>query len=241
MRSRSIAIEVTRNIEMNGKMPEQRPADAVERAAGARRRRTCSSVSSTDGTTSSSASVRGSRRSCASTRAAVASVTRARSCAAPCSPTRRRNASSRSRAPVRSQQLVRRAVGEQSPVAHQQERSQRSASSITWLETRSVAPPAASRWNSAQRSRRRTGSSPTVGSSRTSSVRLAEQRGGERDARRWPPGERARRRVSANSPRSTSASARRRPPPPARRGCARSSAGSRARSGRRRPTGACVT
>ena len=43
-----------------------------------------------------------------------------------------------------------------------------SASSITWLETSSVTPPAASPWNSSHRSRRSTGSRPTVGSSSTS-------------------------------------------------------------------------
>ena len=48
-------------------------------------------------------------------------------------------------------------------------RSQRPASSMTWLETNSVVPAAARAWKRAHRSWRSTGSSPTVGSSRTSS------------------------------------------------------------------------
>ena len=55
-------------------------------------------------------------------------------------------------------------------------RSQRSASSITWLETKTAVPASASRWNSAHSSTRSTGSSPTVGSSSTSRSRRAEQR-----------------------------------------------------------------
>ena len=55
-------------------------------------------------------------------------------------------------------------------------RSQRSASSITWLETKTAAPASASWWNSAHRSRRSTGSRPTVGSSRTSRSGASEQR-----------------------------------------------------------------
>lgn len=48
-------------------------------------------------------------------------------------------------------------------------RWQRSASSITWLDTSTAAPPSAIRWNSSHRSRRSTGSRPTVGSSSSSS------------------------------------------------------------------------
>src|SRR5665213_1811155 len=46
-------------------------------------------------------------------------------------------------------------------------RSQRSASSMTWLETSRVVPAAASRWKSDHRLRRNSGSRPTVGSSST--------------------------------------------------------------------------
>src|SRR5664280_1567452 len=48
--------------------------------------------------------------------------------------------------------------------------SQRSASSMTWLETRSVAPSAASRWKWSQNCTRNAGSTPTVGSSRKITV-----------------------------------------------------------------------
>src|SRR6266545_5821070 len=66
-------------------------------------------------------------------------------------------------------------------------RSQRSASSMTWLETSTAAPASAISWNSRHRSLRSTGSRPTVGSSSTStsgSLRSATARLA-RD--RWPP------------------------------------------------------
>ncbi len=60
--------------------------------------------------------------------------------------------------------------------------SQRSASSITWLETRSVAPSAASRWKWSQNWTRSAGSTPTVGSSRKSTVGAVGQRARQRKA-----------------------------------------------------------
>ena len=68
------------------------------------------------------------------------------------------------------------------PSRRSSSRSQRAASSITWLETSSVVPPAASSWKKSQRSRRSTGSRPTVGSSRTSTSGSFEQRRRERHA-----------------------------------------------------------
>ena len=58
---------------------------------------------------------------------------------------------------------------------------------MTWLETSSVAPPSASRWNVFQRSRRSTGSSPTVGSSRTSSSGEPSSAVASDTRARWPP------------------------------------------------------
>ena len=60
-------------------------------------------------------------------------------------------------------------VGEEPPSRSSSSRSQRLASSMTWLDTSSERPCAARRLKSSHRSRRSTGSSPTVGSSRTSS------------------------------------------------------------------------
>ena len=48
--------------------------------------------------------------------------------------------------------LGRRAVGDDPPSRISSSRSQRSASSMTWLETSTAAPASAIRWNSAQRS-----------------------------------------------------------------------------------------
>ena len=67
-------------------------------------------------------------------------------------------------------------------------RWQRSASSMTWEETRRVAPrSSARRWKRLHRSRRSTGSRPTVGSSRT---RSSGRRAGRRRGRRGCAGRR---------------------------------------------------
>ena len=114
-------------------------------------------------------------------------------------------------------------------------RSQWPASSITWLETSRLVPPSASSRNIAHRSRRRTGSRPTVGSSSTSSCGSFRSAVASETRARWPP-----------ESRSTTRSANSRQPdrrdhglhPRGRRPehAARSSAGSRAPRGRRTPT-----
>ena len=106
-----------------------------------------------------------------------------------CSSTRRRKTSSSRSAPVRSRSSCGVPVAISSPSRRSRSESQRSASSITWLETTSVAPAAASSWKVCHRSRRRSGSRPTVGSSRTRSSRLAEERRRERDAGALAAGE----------------------------------------------------
>ena len=84
---------------------------------------------------------------------------------------------------------------------------------MTWLETNSVVPAAASAWKRSQRSRRSTGSRPTVGSSRTRTLRP-----GEEGAREGDPGALAARQradlagghvASATSTRAASADAAR--------------------------------
>jgi RNA polymerase sigma-70 factor, ECF subfamily len=80
-----------------------------------------------------------------------------------------RKAESRSGAPVRSSSRSGGSAATIRPSWSSRSASHRSASSITWLETSSVAPASASVWQVFQRSRRSTGSSPTVGSSSTSS------------------------------------------------------------------------
>src|SRR5581483_4691004 len=118
---------------------------------------------------------------------------------------RRKTASSAS-APVCSRSSAGVPAASSRPSRMSRSRWQRSASSITWLETRSVVPAAARRWKVSQRSRRRTGSRPTVGSSSTSSsgaprsaVASEARAGGPPDSR--PPTRAARR------PRPTAASA----------------------------------
>ena len=107
--------------------------------------------------------MRGSRRSWRRTRPAVASVIRALTSPPRARGTPARGPSTRSRAEARRAFPLRRS----GPSRMRRSSSQRSASSMTWLETRSVVPATASAWNVDQRSRRSTGSRPTVGSSRT--------------------------------------------------------------------------
>ena len=75
----------------------------------------------------------------------------------------------RSGVPVRASSSVSVSSATISPSRTSSSRSQRCASSMTWLDTSKVAPASASRWNRFHRSRRSTGSRPTVGSSSTSS------------------------------------------------------------------------
>ena len=138
VRSRSIVIEVTRNIVMNGKRPTSGGADRARRSAGVLLEASLSSGEQDGGTTSSSAIVRGSRRSCVSTRSAVAQVT-----AGAHAPRPPRSAPGRPPRVVLGRSAAQLRPGSRprgSPVAHQQQPSQRSASSITWLETSSVVP-----------------------------------------------------------------------------------------------------
>ena len=87
-------------------------------------------------------------------------------------------------------------------------RWQRSASSMTWEEIRRVAPrSAAMGWKRVQSSRRRTGSRPTVGSSRTRSSGVPRRATARETRLSWPP-ERLPARASACVMRSTSAMAR---------------------------------
>src|SRR5256885_4977623 len=76
-----------------------------------------------------------------------------------------RKALSRSAAPERATRSAAVPSARSRPERMSPSRSQREASSITWLETRSVTPVAASDRKCAQKSRRRAGSTPTVGSS----------------------------------------------------------------------------
>src|SRR5439155_7563774 len=80
-----------------------------------------------------------------------------------------RKTSSSLSAPVRARSSAGLPVASNVPSRRSSNESQRSASSMTWLDTSSVAPASASSWKRSQRSRRSTGSRPTVGSSRTSS------------------------------------------------------------------------
>ena len=181
VRSRSIEIEVTRNIVMNGNIPS---IGAPRRSNSASPSSCCSRNSSTLGTTISSAMVRGSWRICASTRAVVANVMRALT--APPRPARR-NAASISCSPVRSRSSAGVVSATRPPSRISSSRSQRAASSITWLETSNVAPSSARRWNRVQRSRRSTGSSPTVGSSSTSRSGSPSSAAASDTRERWPP------------------------------------------------------
>ena len=74
-----------------------------------------------------------------------------------------------------------------SPSRMSSSRSQRLASSMTWLETSTVVPAAASRGTGAHSSSRSTGSCPTVGSSSTSTSGLPTSAQASEARLRWPP------------------------------------------------------
>ena len=148
-----------------------------------------SSVSTRQGSTSSIAAVRWSCRSWVSTRPATANRIRA------VMPARRLSTSVRNAcldvcgagaARAGRRGWRRRAAGPRASAAAG--RSAPPRPSRGWRRTPS-SPASASRWNSAHRSRRSTGSSPTVGSSRTSRSGLAEQGDRQRDPRALPAGE----------------------------------------------------
>ena len=109
----------------------------------------------------------------------------------PASPAKWRKAASRSSVPAsaRSSAPVPRAMT--LPARTNRSSSHRSASSMTWLETTIVVPASASARKWVQNWTRRSGSTPTVGSSRNRTVgRWTSAQASER-RRRWPPDERA--------------------------------------------------
>ena len=153
VRSRSIATQVTRNIVMNGKMPSSSSADAGRRSRGWPSKTQRSRNSSTHGTTSSSATVRGSRRSWRSTRPAVARVDPRGSCAPPGRAASRSTMAEEGVFEVAGAGTARSASGVSSARSRLRASAAAgrsgSASSITWLDTSSVVPASASPWNSA--------------------------------------------------------------------------------------------
>ena len=155
--------------------------------------------------------MRGSRRSCESTRAAVAAVRERliRRRSALDEPQERGVEVGRAGAP---QELFR--VRDRrgcAPSRRSSSRSHRAASSITWLETSSVVPAAASSWKKSHRSRRRTRVEADRGLVEHEHLRLAEER--RRPARRAPAarpraGRRGGRRASPSPTRSITSSTR---------------------------------
>ena len=174
VRSRSMLMLVTKNIVVKGKIPSN--VSATWSNAGRASNIWFVSTSSRLGTTSRRATVRRSPRSCASTRRAVAAVIPGGG------PDASHGRPGNHRPPDQAQEGlfevggagggadgVGCVVGDKLPSRISSSRSQRPASSMTWLETNRVVPAAARAWKRAHRSWRSTGSSPTVGSSRTSS------------------------------------------------------------------------
>src|SRR4029079_893011 len=115
---------------------------------------------------------------------------------------RARKACSASRAPVRASNPSGVSSASRHPSRSSSSRLHLVASSMTWLDTSSVVPSRARRWNRAQRSRRNSGSSPTVGSSRTSSSGDPTRAAPSETRERWPPESRST-GVSASVVRST--------------------------------------
>ena len=186
-RSRSVVTLVTRNITMKGNIASSAGPKRSKRPPGRSANIHHSRVISTHGTTSSIASVRWSRRTWRSTRPATARVTRA---LMPRLPGPRRGAGRPARCPAAP---VRRRISSGEPSAMirpsriSSSRSQRSASSMTWLETSTAAPSSAMRWNRSHRSRRSTGSRPTVGSSSTSRSGWPSSATARLTRLSWPP------------------------------------------------------
>ena len=219
---------------MNGKSPSSGAPIALEDRGAPVEDVLDATTSAGTGTASSSAIVRGSCRSCDSTRAAVAAGAARAHRRSRLDRARRNAVVEVVRAGARAQ-LRRRRRGEQRPSRISSSSSQRSASSITWLETSSVVPPSASSWNSR----------PELARGAPDRARPSARRGRAARARRaarWratraPAG----RRTGADDPVREPLEADRLQHlvDPARADAerrARSSAGSRARSGRRRPT-----
>src|SRR4029077_4390872 len=102
-------------------------------------------------------------------------------------PARRKNASSRLLLPPRSRTSVGVPSANTFPYWIKPSRWQRSASSITWLETMIVVPPSAIRRKSSQSSTRNCGSTPTVGSSSSSTLGLCTRAHASDSRCRMPP------------------------------------------------------
>ena len=241
VRSRSIAIDVTRNIEMSGKMPTQRHARCA---------RTSPACPSNTYLISAIEHARHDEQQ--RDRARVAAQLQQHPPAggqghpgahdAPSSPTRRRKACSTVvGAGARAAAASRRRRGEDGAVAHQHEVV--AAVGLVHHVARDEQRRAARRpaRGSVPTGRARsTGSRPTVGSSSTSSRGSPSSAVASDTRARWPPERRPTGR-SARASRSTVGDRLVDPLGAGRRARGRSSAGSRGRSGRRRPTGACVT
>ena len=192
---------------------------------GCASKRNRSSVTSRHGTKMMSAIVRGSRRSCLRTRTAVARVTRGL--------TRppRRVAGTLRRDPAYSSLAQARPgvpLARISPLAHEQQRvaAVRLVHHVARDEQRRTALGELG-GTSSQRSRRRTGSCPTVGSSSTSSSGRPSSAAASEARARWPPESFSTR--GPRRPRDRRSRAARRRGRAERRARARSSGGSRAR------------
>src|SRR5581483_9367394 len=118
-----------------------------------------------------------------------------------------RNAASRRSSPVAARSSAGVQSASRRPSRRRSSVSQRSASSITCEETSRVVPVSAIRRNVVQRSRRSTGSRPTVGSSSTSSSGSPSSAAASDARDSWPP-EKVRTTRSASGSRSTAASDR---------------------------------
>ena len=151
-------------------------------------------ASSTHGTSSNRASVRGSPRSCSSTRRAVASTTRGLT--SPHS-TRRRKACSTPSAPVSASSCSRGVAARMAPSRISTMSSQRSASSITWLLTSSVVPRVGEVAEAGPELAAQHRVEPDGGLVQHQQPRSAEQRGGQRHTRPLAAGEAADRAVGA--------------------------------------------
>ena len=186
-RSRSVVTLVTRNITMKGNIASSAGPIRSNVLPGRSSNIHHSRLISRHGSTSMIARVRWSRRSWVSTRAAMAKVMRG---FMPPLLARSRGTPARCRllGPAAFSLI---SVGVPSamntPSRIRSSRSQRSASSMTWLETSTATPVSARSWNVVQRSSRSTGSSPTVGSSSTSMLGLPSRATARLARDRCPP------------------------------------------------------
>ena len=144
VRSRNIVIEVIRNIMISGNSPSI-GGPIRSNVPGWSSNMNLTSAIRTHGTTRTIAIVRGSRRSCSSTRRATASgAPRAHRPPPPPPGSTSGTPSVRSSAPVRFRISSGGAIARNRPSRIRASMWQLTASSITWLETSSVFPSAAS-------------------------------------------------------------------------------------------------